>query len=131
MALARHTRCTPRCGLRHDPPPNPHAVPRRFRARVRAGARQCRDHGSQSDGAGWQWAGNGVSESGDESGRTEQAVVLDHDRLSIGYLCGVLPVVQEGAVDEALSWPTKRNLERVELQRQVRMATLRSFNDWK
>lgn len=112
MALARNPRRHPGRRLRHDPPPNPDPLPRRVRLGVRAGVGIRRHHRrsrlrSRRHGS-WPY----LSEFGCRSARFERSVVLGRLDCADRRLCGLLPLVQEGAVDEALRAEKKKKKNR-------------------
>ena len=102
MALARNARRHPRRRLRHDPPPNPDSLPRRLRLGVRAGPGIHRHHCRSRLRSRRNGSRPHLPESGSQSAWVERSVVLGRLDCADCRLCGLLPLVQEGAADEAL-----------------------------
>ena len=103
LALARHPGRDPGRRLRHDPPANADKVPRHLHPGVRAGSRIHRHDRRARLRPRRHRPGTYLPEPGDKPARAQERVVLDRAAGADCHLCGLLPLVQEGAVNEALS----------------------------
>ena len=103
LALARHPGRDPGRRLRHDPPATVDEVPCHLHPSVRAGSRIRRHDRRARLRPRRHRTGTHLPEPGDDPARAEERMVLDRAAGADCYLCRLLPLVQEGAVNEALS----------------------------
>lgn len=101
--MARNPRRHPRCRLRHDPPPDADSIPRRLLPGVRSGLGFRGHHRRSRLRSRRNRSRPRVPQSGREFAWSEECVVLDRIDCANYRVCGLLPLVQEGAVDEALN----------------------------
>ena len=103
LAMARHPRRYPRRRLRHDPPPDADPFPRHLHPGLRASPRIHRHHRRSRLRPRRHRSGTYFPQPRNEPTRVEERVVLDWIAGAARRVCGLLPLVQEGAIDEALS----------------------------
>lgn len=103
LALARDPRRHPGRRLRHDPPADADPLPRHLHLGLRAGAGVHRHHRRSRLRPRRHGSRPNLPEPGDKPARSEERVVLDRIVGADRRVRGLLPMVQERAVDEALS----------------------------